>query len=56
MISDTSRPIFSASSLTVKGPDNSISVAIAASALRSASAFVVSTVHYDVLRDSFSFA
>ena len=39
IISDTSRPIFSANSLTVKGPDNSISVAIAASALRSASAF-----------------
>ena len=39
MISDTSRPIFSAKSLTVRGPLNSISVAIAASALRSASAF-----------------
>ena len=39
MISDTSRPIFSANSLTVNGPDNSIDVAIAASALRRSSSF-----------------
>ena len=38
MISDTSRPIFSANSFTVKGPLNSISVAIASCALRSSSA------------------